>query len=73
MIPVGVFSSKRLGRKTGGIGNRGKNRDHLDYKIAEIGQNTQKILEMNGDLLSLILQWKTTSKRLMWKIRKDLE
>ena len=31
-----------LGEKPGGIGNQRKNRDHSDYSIVKIGQNTEK-------------------------------
>ena len=41
---------ERIGTETGGIGNQRKNRDHLDYSIVEIGQNTEK---SPGDLRRL--------------------
>ena len=31
-----------LGQKTGGTGNKGKNRDHLDFSIVKIDLNTEK-------------------------------
>ena len=41
-----------------GIGSKSTNRDHPDYSIIKIGQNTEK---GPGDLLSLKLQRKTNS------------
>ena len=45
--------TKRLGEGTGGNGNQWNNRDHPEYSIVEISQNTQK---SHGDLLLLRLQ-----------------
>ena len=43
-IVVGALGSvpKSLGEETGGIGNQKKNRDHPDFTIAEISQNTKE-------------------------------
>ena len=45
MVPIVIstLGTKKLGRKTGGIGNQRKNQDYLIYGIVEIGQITQKI------------------------------
>ena len=42
--------SQNIWKKTGGIANQGKNREHLDYSIVEIGQKAEKSL---GDLKRL--------------------
>ena len=33
---------QRIGKRIETVGNRRKNRDHSDYSIVEIGQNTEK-------------------------------
>ena len=32
----------RIGKKIGGLGNKWASRDHPDYSIIKIGQNTEK-------------------------------
>ena len=39
-----------IGNETGGFGNKRTNRDHPNYSIVEIGQNTKK---SRGDLSRL--------------------
>ena len=55
-------SPQRLGKKTIGIGNQRKNRDHADHSMVEIGQNVKK---SPGDLkrffITLIPVKKNTS------------
>ena len=63
-------SPKKLERKTGGIGNDRKNQDNPDYSIIEIGQTLRRFLETWG-LLSLRLQWKTTSRRWSEKLANE--
>ena len=41
------YSHQRIGTKTGGLGNDRTSRDHPNYYIIEIGQNTE---EIPGDL-----------------------
>ena len=36
------YSHQRISTGTGGLGNKGTSRDHPNYIIAEIGQNTAK-------------------------------
>ena len=58
---------KRLERKTGGIGNYRKNRNHTDYSISEIVHNTEK---SPGDLRRLAVTqtpMKDQPQTLMWK------
>ena len=33
---------KRISRVTGGLGNKRTNKDHVNYSIVEIGENTEK-------------------------------
>ena len=44
------YSHQRIGTKTRGLGNQKTSRDHPDYNIIEIGQNTEK---STGDLRRL--------------------
>ena len=44
--------SKRLSKRTKGVGNRRMSGDHPNYSIVEVGQNTEK---SPRDLLSLKL------------------
>ena len=37
-----LFSHKRIGTRTGGLGNNRMNGDHPNYSIIKIGQNTEK-------------------------------
>ena len=46
----GWNGSQRLGKRAGRIRNRRRNRDHLNYSIVKIGQNTEK---SPGDLRKL--------------------
>ena len=43
------------------LGNKTTRGDHPGYSIIKIGQNSEKILETLGDLLSLKLQWKPSA------------
>ena len=36
------YSYLRIGEGIGGIGNKGTSRDHPNYSIIKIGQNTEK-------------------------------
>ena len=67
-VPVDSFNnysysiwncSQRLGKKIERIGNQRKNRNHTDQSIVKISLN---IRDTWGGLLSLWLQWKTTSQ-----------
>ena len=44
------YSHQRIGTGTGGLGNKRMIRDHPNYRIVEIGQNTKK---SPGDLRRL--------------------
>ena len=57
----------RTGTRTRGFGNKRMSRDHPNYSIVEISQNTEKC---PGDLLSLKLQRKTNLLTLMRRIIK---
>ena len=59
-IVIGAFATvtKWLVQKSGGLGNKRTSGDNLNYRIAEISENTEK---SPRDLLSLRLQLKTTS------------
>ena len=63
-IKVTVIRIGALGTVTKGLvldrrlGNKRTSGDHPNYCSVEVGQNTKK---SSGDLLSLRLQWKTTS------------
>ena len=50
------YSHQRIGTRTGGLGNKRTSRDHPNYGMIAIGQNTEK---SSGDLQSLRVQWKT--------------
>ena len=62
-IVIGALGTilKRLGKDTGRLRNQRASRDHPDYTIIKIGQNTET---SPRDLPSLTLQWLT----LVWKI-----
>ena len=47
------YNHQRIDQGTGGLGNKRTGRDHTNYSIVKIGQNTEK---SPGDLLSLSLQ-----------------
>ena len=51
-IIVGVLETV-LGKRIGTGGDRKENWNHLNYSIAEIGQNTQKSPKEQRDLMSL--------------------
>ena len=36
------YSHKKIGSRTGGLVNKKTSRDHPNYSISEIGQNTEK-------------------------------
>ena len=36
------YSHQRIGKRTGGLGNKRTSRDHPNYYIIEIGRNTEK-------------------------------
>ena len=59
---------QRIGKGTGTLGNKRINRDHPDYSIIKIGQNTEK---SPGDLLSLKFQWETISLCWYEKLSKE--
>ena len=50
------YCRQRIGKGTGGLGNKRKNGDHPNYGIIKISQNTGK---SPGNLLSLKLHWNT--------------
>ena len=63
-------SPQRLGKGVGRVGNRRSNRDHPDYSIVEIGQNTEK---SPVDLKRLAVTQTTVKDHqlmLVWKIQK---
>ena len=47
---------QKLGKGAGGVRNLRTCLDHPDCSIFEIGQNTERVLEACGDLLSLRLK-----------------
>ena len=47
---TGVYGNKRIGTGTRGLGNKRIRRDHPNYSIVDIGQNTEK---SPGDLRRL--------------------
>ena len=47
------YSYQRIGTRTGELGNERTSRDHPNYSIVEIGQNTEKSPEDLRRLLSL--------------------
>ena len=36
------YSHQRIGKETGGLGNKSTSEDHSNYSIVEIGQNTKR-------------------------------
>ena len=44
------YNHRKIDTKTGGLGNKKKSRDHPNYSVAEISQNTEK---RTGDLRRL--------------------
>ena len=42
VIPIVIGALGTVARRSGSVGNRRKNRDHPNYSIVEIGQNTEK-------------------------------
>ena len=63
-------SYQKIGTGTGGLGNKRMNKDHSNYSIVEIGQNTEK---NSGDLRRLaVTQTPVGNYQLMpvWKILK---
>ena len=52
------YSHQRIGTETMGLGNKRTRRDHLNYSIVEIGQNTEK---SPGDLRRLDVTQTTTN------------
>ena len=68
MIPIVVGV---LGTGTGGLENKGKSGYHLNYSIAEIGQNTEK---SPGDPRRLAVTQtpvKDHQQTLVWKTCKE--
>ena len=63
-------SHQRIGTWTGGLGNKRTSRDHPNYSIVEIGQNTEK---SPGDLTRLAVTQtpgKNHHQMLVWKTLK---
>ena len=63
-------SHQEVGEETGVIGNQRENRNHLNYSMAEISENTQK---SPGDLIRLAVTQspvKNYQLTLVWKTRK---
>ena len=60
---------KRLGRKTGGIGNQKKNRDRPDNSIIEIGVNTEKNPGIQRRYTASQTLVKDPQLMLVWKTR----
>ena len=52
--------TKMFGRVTGGLGNKRMREDYPNYSIVEV-RILRRVLETWGDLLSLMLLWKTIS------------
>ena len=49
-LVTGALQSPKVGTRTGGLGSKRTSRDHYNYSIVEISQNTEKSL---GDLRRL--------------------
>ena len=68
---VTVILTGRLGKGTGKVRNRRTSRDHPNYSIVKIDQNT----EMSPGYMKKLMVTQTTGKNhqltLVWKIRKD--
>ena len=55
---------QRIGKRTGRLGNKRTNRDHPEYSIIKIGQNTEK---SPGDLRKLaVIQTPEKNHQLTW-------
>ena len=70
IMMISWYNHQRIGTGTGGLGNKRTSRDHPNYGIVEISQNTKK---SPGDLRKLtVIQTPVRNHQLtlVWKILK---